>query len=144
MTRRRRILLISLVLACAILIPACAYGYTLYQLGLGRMEGVYPSAEAGMRARIEKSYVGIQRIEIDQAGPNIIDGRYPHVWFVIARVWAEQRADGHALHPNGYDHLGSYYLKVHDGWIYRPEESFPDLIGFFMKVFHLEGNNAGL
>jgi hypothetical protein len=139
MTRRKTILLISLaVMAYAILIPACAYGYTVYQLGLGRREGVYSSPEAGMRARLEKSYVGIQDIQIDYAGPNAFDGSNPHIWFVTARVLAEQRRDGSRLPPTG-DYPGSFYLKVHDGWIYRPEGSFPGLIGFFMKVFHLEG-----
>jgi hypothetical protein len=140
MTRRKIILLLVLAaLAYAILIPACAYGYTLYQLGLGRQEGVYPSPEEGMRARLEDAYIGIQRIEIDHAGPNAFDGSNPHIWFVTARVWADQRSDGHALHPNGYDYPGSFFLKVHDGWIHRPEGSFPELIGYFMKVFHLEG-----
>jgi len=140
MTRRRIIWLLVLVaLAYAILIPACAYGYTVFQLGLGRLEGVYPNAEAGMRSRLEKSYVGIQDIQIDHAGTNSFDGSNPHIWFVTAQVYAERRADGSSLHPNGYDFPGSFFLKVHDGWIYRPEGSFPELIGFFMKVFHLEG-----
>jgi hypothetical protein len=140
MTRRKIILLLVLAaLAYAILIPACAYGYTLYQLGLGRQEGVYPSPEEGMRLRLEDAYIGIQRIEIDHAGPNAHDGSNPHIWFVTARVYADQRADGHALHPNGYDYPGSFFLKVHDGWIHRPEGSFPELIGYFMKAFHLEG-----
>jgi hypothetical protein len=140
MTRRKTILLVSLALvACVILIPACAYGYTVFQLGLGRLEGVYPSPEEGMRSRIEDSYVGIQRIDIDYAGPNAHDGSNPHIWFVTARVYAEQRGDGSSLHPNGYDNPGSFYLKVHDGWIHRPEGSFPELIGFLMKMFHLEG-----
>jgi hypothetical protein len=140
MARRKTILLVSLaVLAWVILIPACGYGYTLFQLGLGRLDGVYPSPEEGMRAKIENSYVGIQRIEIDHAGPNAHDGSNPHIWFVTARVWADQRADGHTLHPNGFDYPGSFYLKVHDGWIYRPEGSFPELTGFLMRVFHLEG-----
>ena len=139
MTRRKTILLLCLaVMAYAILIPACAYGYTIFQLGLGRLEGVYPSPEEGMRTRLEDSYIGIQRIEIDHAGPNAFDGSNPHIWFVVARVLAEQRRDGSRLPPTG-DYPGSFYLKVHDGWIHRPEGSFPGLIGFFMKVFHLEG-----
>ena len=139
MSRRKIILLIGLaVMAYAILIPACAYGYTIFQLGLGRLEGVYPSPEEGMRTRLEDSYIGIQRIEIDHAGPNAFDGSNPHIWFVVARVLAEQRRDGSRLPPTG-DYPGSFYLKVHDGWIHRPEGSFPGLIGFFMKVFHLEG-----
>jgi len=57
MTRRKTVLLISLaVTACVILIPACAYGDTFFQLGLGRLEGVYPTPEEGMRIKIEKSY----------------------------------------------------------------------------------------
>lgn len=139
MTRRKTILLLVLAaLAYAILIPACAYGYTIYQLGLGRLEGVYSSPEEGMRLRLEDSYIGIQRIEIDHAGPNAFGGSNPHIWFVVARVLAEQRCDGSRLPPTG-DYPGSFYLKVHDGWIHRPEGSFPELIGFFMKVFHLEG-----
>ena len=130
MTRRKTILLICLaVMAYAILIPACAYGYTIFQLGLGRLEGVYPSPEEGMRTRIEDSYIGIQDIQIEHAGPNAFDGSNPHIWFVVARVFAEQRRDGSRLPPTG-DYPGSFYLKVHDGWIYRPEGSFPTLSAF--------------
>lgn len=140
MTRRKTILLVSLaVLAWIILIPACAYGYTLYQLGQGRLDGVYSSPEEGMRLKLEKSYEGIQNIQIDHAGPNSFDGSNPHIWFVTARVWAERRADGYVLQPGESDFPGSFFLKVHDGWIYRPEGSFPELTGILMKVFHLEG-----
>jgi hypothetical protein len=137
--RRKTILLISLaVIAWAILIPACAYSYTVFQLGLGRLEGVFPSPEEGMRSRLEKSYIGIQDIQIEHAGPNSFDGSNPHIWFVTARVFGEQRRYGSRLPPTG-DYPGSFFLKVHDGWIHRPEGSFPEAIGFFMKVFHMEG-----
>jgi hypothetical protein len=62
----------------------------------------------------------------------------PHIWFRLLKGMLSGGRRSFA-HPNGYDFPGSFYLKVHDGWIHRPEGSFPELIGLFMKVFHLEG-----
>jgi hypothetical protein len=140
MTRRKTILLLCLAAqAYAVLLPACAYGYTIFQLGLGRLEGVYPSPEAGIRSLIESTYTGLQRVEIEYAGTNSFDGSFPHVWYVIARVWADPHPDGQPLNPSVYDSPQSFFLKVHDGWIHIPEGAMPELIGLAMQVFHLEG-----
>lgn len=140
MTRRKTILLLVLAaIGYAILIPTCAYSYTVFQLGLGRLEGVYPSPEAGMRSLIEDSYSDVQHIEIEYAGTNSFDGSMPHVWYVIAHVWRGPQTAGQPLDPNDYEGPGSFFLKVHDGWVHIPEGAFPEIIGLAMQVFHLEG-----
>jgi len=111
--------------------------YTTAQLTVARSKGIYPSPEVGMRGLIAAGYVGIQKIEIVRAGINAFDGSDPHVWYVIAKVWADQRADGNAV-GNGqkdYDVPGSYFIRVKEGWVHMPEGAFPELIGFWMKVF---------
>jgi len=108
-------------------------------LEAAKAEGVHATLEEGMRARIASSYTGVERIEIDHAGTNSFDGSNPHVGFVSARVWAAQRADGNALHGQGYDYPGSYFLQVRDGWVHMPEGRLPEVIGFLMRLFHYDG-----
>jgi hypothetical protein len=113
--------------------------YTTFQLQVAESRGVYPSAEAGMRAKIENGYVGIEKIIIDHAGTNSFDGDAPHVWYVSARVWADERVGGAAV-GNGridYDNPGSFYIHTKAGWVFVPEGAFPELIGFGMQVFKL-------
>jgi len=119
----------------------CSWIYTTSQLRDAREDGIYSSAEEGMRDRIAKSYVEPERYQIISAGTNSFDGRYPHVWYVIACVRGGHRVDGS---PTGskkhdYDQPGSFFLNTKDGWVYMPEGAFPELIGFWMDVFGLAG-----
>ena len=108
-------------------------------LALAKMEGIYPSAEEGFRSRLQRSYTGIERIEIEHAGPNSFDGSNPHVWFVAGKVWAAQRSNGEPLHSKGYDFPGSYFLRVREGWVHVPEGRLPELVGAWMRLFHYSG-----
>jgi hypothetical protein len=115
-----------------------AWFYTTSTLNEARKDGVYPSAKEGMQALVEKGYVGIHELEIN-ASVNAHDGSNPHVWFAVAKVKADHRIDGSALGKSGYDFPGVYFLHVKDGWVYVGEGSFPEVVGFWMKVFNLAG-----
>ena len=97
--RRRRDLLLGLALAlpmAALLVAVFltfTWGYTTVRLELAKREGIYPTAEDAMRAHIARHWRGIERVEIEYAGPNEKDGSDPHVWFVMAKVWAARRGD---------------------------------------------------
>lgn len=134
---------IGFVLLIAILLTglcaACGRIYSLAQLGGARQKGMYPNAVAGMQALIAQGYRGVQKVEIEYSGPNSFSGRQPHVWFVVAKVWADSRADGRPIHEQGYDLPGSFFLRVNEGWVHLPEDAFPMVIGFFMDLFGLEG-----
>lgn len=132
-------LLILLILPFTMV--GCGWFYTITQLQIARARGIYPSAEAAMRAKIAAGYVGIHQIEITYAGTNSFDGSDPHVWFVSAKVWADKRSDGSSVAnlTHDYDFPGSFFLHVKEGWVHVPEEALPRLIGFWMKVFGLVG-----
>jgi hypothetical protein len=115
------------------------WAYTTAKLTLARSEGVYASAELGMRTRLERAYVGISRLDILYAGPNSFDGSQPHVWYVIAEVRARTRAGGSGLGVSGCDAPGSFFLETADGWVHVPEGAFPEVVGFWMRVFGLAG-----
>ena len=65
--------------------------YTLIIMRWAINQGTYPTAEQGMIQRANTYYEEIEKIEIKYAGPNCIDGKQPHVWYVIARIWAESK-----------------------------------------------------
>jgi hypothetical protein len=118
--------------------------YTTTALHAARAEGLYASAEEGMRSRIARYYTGFDRYQIIYAGTNSFDGSIPHVWYVIACVWGGRRVDGS---PTGsdrhvYDQLGSFFLDTRNGWVFIPEGAFPGFLGFWMKVFGQAGPGA--
>lgn len=136
-SQKRIILIITLVV---LLLPIACIGlswlYAEFRLQAALRDEIYSTAEEGMLELISQGYRGIQQVEIDYAGPNWPEGRNPHMWFVTARVWAEQRSDGkkpgNKLHD--YDYLGSYFLHAKDGWVHMSEGAFPELVGFWMKI----------
>ena len=79
------------------------WGYTTVRLELAKREGIYPTAEDAMRAHIARHWRGIEQVEIEYAGPNEKDGSDPHVWFVMAKVWAARRGDLTLVGGRGYD-----------------------------------------
>ncbi|MCL4561589.1 MAG: hypothetical protein M1281_13375 [Chloroflexi bacterium] len=134
-------LLLAIVLGIwqwALLFVGGSWYYTVTNLERARKNGVYASPEAGIRAIIAKSYLGIQKIEIEHAGTNSFDGSNPHVGFAIARVWADRRSDGTLLPVSG-DFPGSFFLQMKDGWVHVGEGYFPEFIGFWMKIFGMAG-----
>ena len=121
------------------LILLSAWSYTSLQLALARSQGVYPSAEEGMRELLETGYIGITRLDILYAGPDSSTGRQPHVWYVMAEVRASRRADGSELGVRGCDGPGSFFIQTNEGWVHMPEGAFPKVVGQWMDVFGLAG-----
>lgn len=125
-----------------LLIPlffAGSWVYATGQLTLAKANGIYATPEEGMEQEIikgaEKSPV--ERVEIITAGVNANDGSQPHVWFVRAWIFADQRPDGRPT-ERGYGG-GSYFLRVKEGWVHVPEGAFPEFIGWVMTLYGLEG-----
>ena len=142
--RRRRNLLLGLALALpmtALLMAvflSFTWGYTTVRLELAKREGIYPTAEDAMRAHIARHWRGIEQVEIEYAGPNEKDGSDPHVWFVMAKVWAARRGDLTLVGGRGYDSAGSFFLRVQEGWVHVSEGAFPEFVGFGMKLFDID------
>ena len=138
---KNKIWLIVFSVLVLLLIPLVCAGsawlYTTTQLAVAKSRGIYESPEAGMLAMIEKSYRDVSQVTIEYSGPNSSNGKLPHVWFVVARVYADQRADGKPVGNNrtGYDYPGSFYIKIREGWVHVSEGAFPVFIGRMMEVF---------
>jgi hypothetical protein len=134
-----KFLVVLAVLAnLSLVIVGEAWFYTTRTLDRARTFGVYPSAKEGMQALVEKGYVGIHEVVI-HASTNSFDGSNPHIWFATARVSADKRADGSSLGQSGYDFPGVFFLHAKDGWVFVGEGYFPEIVGFWMKVFDLAG-----
>jgi len=121
------------------LILLSAWSYTSLQLAPARSQGVYPSAEEGMRQLLETGYIGITRLDILYAGPDSSTGRQPHVWYVMAEVRATRRAEGPQLGDHVCDVPGLFFIQTSGGWVQMPEAAFPELVGLWMNVFGLAG-----
>lgn len=133
------IIMIVIVLWLSLVLTFSGWIYTTTRLETARSEGIYPSAEAAMLARLDRAYLGVSSVDILYAGPNSFDGSQPHIWYVIAEVHASRRAGGEALGANGCDAPGSFFLETTDGWVHVPEGAFPEIVGFWMNVFGLAG-----
>jgi hypothetical protein len=139
---------------CASLIAMCivavalgsvfgSWYFTTSRLNSARSIGVFPSPSEGMLTLIDSGWIGIQEARIVDAAPETAPGGGPHVWFVVACVWAESRADGSPVGSptHGFDAPGSYFVDTHEGWVLMPETSHPLFVGFWMRVFGLAGND---
>jgi hypothetical protein len=115
--------------------------YTTSVLRAAHMGGTFASAEDGMHALIAKGYVQPDDVQIIYAGTNSFDGSSPHVWYVIACVWGDTRADGSPVgtKKHVYDQPGTFFLATKEGWVQVGEGYFPEFLGFWMKVYGLAG-----
>lgn len=123
------------------LVLISSWTYTNIQLHFASERGIFSSAEEGMRDFIAKNYVAPDKYQIIYAGTNSFDGSSPHVWYVIACVWGGHRLDGSSpgSERHAYDQPGIFFLNAKEGWVFMPEGAFPELLGFWMKVFNLAG-----
>ena len=112
---------------------------TVTQLAIN--QGAYITAEVGMLERTLPYYVNVEKYEIIYAGPNSFDGSQPHVWYVMARIWAEKTIDGRPVgfHGKNFETPGHFYLHTKQGWVQISEGLFPVYLGFWMKAFGLAG-----
>jgi hypothetical protein len=126
-------------LYAAVVVLYYSWWHTTTQLSISAAQGIFPTAEEGMRQLVSRGYVGIEDMEIAYAGPNSFTGASPHVWYVIAEVRAASRV-GPASNTSGVcDGPGSFFLNTEDGWVHVPEGAFPEMIGFWMRVYGLAG-----
>ena len=134
---RRKKLLLSGAIATLVsgVILTTIWVYSAGQLRVLKGRGVYANPEDGMRTLIASSYCGVNKVKIVHSGREIFDD----LWFVEARVWAEQRADGKGFSGREYDNPGSFFLRVQNGWVLVPEGKFPEVIAFCKWLFGLSG-----
>ena len=118
---------------------ASAWVYTVGTLAAAKREGVYATPAEAMQARVRRSWIDVEEVEIVRAGPNAFDGSKRHVWFVTAKVWADRRGDGKPIGYRGYDLAGSFFVQVKDGWVHVSEGSLPVLLGTLMQLFDYWG-----
>lgn len=132
--------LVALLIITIVLFSA-TWVYAAGVSALLRSQGVYASAEDGMRALIARSYLHPTDTQIIYAGTNSWDGSQPHVWYVIACVWGGRRADGSPVGTpkHVYDQPGTFFIDTRDGWVFAPEGVFPEWLGFWMQFYGLAG-----
>lgn len=135
--------IIVLVATAIWFVPRGLRLYAGFQIEKAKQEGIFPTAEAGMRSLIAGTYDAIERVEIDQAGTNSFDGSDAHIWFVQARVYTPRRADGRSTGDRGYDNPGSFFIHISDGWVHVPEGAFPELVGWVTARFEMYGCDKG-
>jgi hypothetical protein len=144
-----KLLRVGLIAICII---AVTLGFTLWswsfttsRLNSARSIGIFPSPSEGMLTLVHSGWTGIQEARIVHAAPETFLGGEPHVWYVIACVWAESRADGSQVgsSTHDFDFPGSYFVDTQEGWVLMPEASLPLFVGFWMKVFGLAGDGGG-
>src|SRR5512143_1528933 len=126
---------------CILFVFTLTWAYAAGTLALLSGRGVYPSAEDGMRALIERGYVNPDDYQIIYAGTNSFDGSQPYVWYVIACVWGGTREDGSPVGSarHIYDQPGVFFINTRDGWVLAPEGVFPVTLGYWMDLYGLAG-----
>lgn len=138
--------ILGLALGAALVLAVLCSLYTVFALQWAESRGVYASPQEGATARAYEGYCGVERVEITHASTNSFDGSNPHVWYVMFTVYARSRPPcdkvtaANALHNGTYESGGSFYLNSKKGWVYMPEGWFPGLIGFWMRVWGMEGS----
>ncbi len=145
--RKRLVLPVTLVviLAAFLCCAAAPIWYTYAALNWARSQGIYRTPQEGVIDRAYRGYCGVEKVEIEQATTNSFDGSNPHIWYVIFKVSAKNRAPCDPQHPGQpllnqtYEGGGNFYLNVKDGWVMMPEGFFPEFIGNWMKVLNLAG-----
>ena len=119
-----------------------AWIFTMSRINFARSIGVFPSPAEGMLTQVRSGWIGIQEARIVQAVPETALGGGPHVWFVVACVWAESKADGSPVGSptHDFDAPGWYLLDTHEGWVLMNEDSAL-FVGFWMRIFGLAGDD---
>jgi hypothetical protein len=146
MLRSSKLLRVGLIaigiLAIALSFTFVSWSFTTSRLNAARSIGIFPSPSEGMLTLVHSGYVGIQEARIVHAVPDTAPGGGPHIWFVIACVWADSRADGSPVGSgtHDFDFPGSYFVNIQEGWVLMPETSLPLFVGFWMRIFGLAGD----
>jgi len=109
------------------------YTHSKLQLTILQSKVVYPTPEEGILSLVHNNYYNIQKVEIVYSDSELFDNLY----FVEAHVWADSRSDGKGFRSRDYDNLGSFFLRMQNGWVFVPEGKFPEVIAFGMQLFNL-------
>jgi hypothetical protein len=141
---KRNWLVPAIILAVILVCNTFPWLYTSAALNWARREGVYATPKEGVRARANRWFCDVERVNINLASTNSFDGSNPHVRYVTWTVYAKSHSpcDGMNLGEPLYNQTyqgGQFYLSTKDGWVMMPEELFPEYIGYWMKVFNLAG-----
>lgn len=142
-SKLRRVGLIAIfVIAAAFTFLLGSWFFSTSRINYARSIGVFPSPAEGMLTQVRSGWIGIQEARIVQAVPETAPGGGPHVWFVVACVWAESKADGSPVGSptHDFDAPGSYFVDTHEGWVMMPGDSTL-FVGFWMKIFGLAGDD---
>ena len=131
----RSILIALLVLGACAGVILLSRAYTIMILSQGSRLGAFPTAEEGMRALAAKTFPEEEDIQILYAGPNARDGSFPFIWYVIAEV-RTPLTPGERVHCQA---PGSFFLQTRQGWVHVSEGAFPEIVGFWMRIFGLAG-----
>ena len=128
-------LLLSVALSALLtgIVLTAIYTYSATQVRALSSQTAYANPEDGMRALIADSYTGVSKVEILHADKEIFED----LWFVEARVRAASRVDGKAFSGQDSDNPGSFFLRVHNGWVFVPEGKCPELIALGVWLFGL-------
>jgi hypothetical protein len=145
MRRKPTWLVVGTILMVILACPAISGLYTIAALNWARKEGIYATPVEGVIANANRWYCDVQRVTIEHASTNSLDGSSPHVWYVVWRVYANHHAPcdsenpGKPLHHQTYESGGQFYLNMKDGWVMMPEGMFPQFIGEWMGILQLDG-----
>ena len=134
MSKRKIIFIIFAVIILivgAILIST--WVYSTEQLQVRKGQEVYVTPEKGAQELIARYYSGVNKVEIVHAGQEIFED----LWFVETPVWASKRTDGKGFSNRDYDKPGWFFLHVENGWVFVPENKFPEIIAFGKWLYGL-------
>lgn len=140
----RVVLIVLGVVAFALGLIAWSWYFTTSRLNASAQSiGVFSSPEEGMLTLVHSGWSGIQEARIVHAVPETALGGGPHVWYVIACVWAKSRADGSSVGSptHDFDAPGNYFVDTHEGWVLIRGDFSPLIVGFWMKIFGLAGDD---
>ncbi len=135
----RRILWIGMVLAALVpLYFVSIYAYAASRIALAMNQGVYPTVEAALIGTYSLGYGGAKVVSVEniQTGPNYRSGQMPFLWFGTATVKLDRIPRGS---NRAYFWGGSYFMHTREGWVFMPESSFPEFVGWVMELYHMEG-----
>ena len=129
----------SIALIVLALMAFCAlapWAFATAQIELAKSEGIYASPEEAIITRHSEGWGGARVVSIEnvRARPNRRDGM-DHVWFGGARVTYDRVPAG-GRHDS-YE-MGSFYIRVRDGWVHVPEGALPELVGRLMLIYNIE------
>ena len=122
-SKLRRVGLIAIfAIAVAFTFILGSWFFTMNRINSARSIGVFPSPAEGMLTQVRSGWIGIQEARIVQAVPETALGGGPNVWFVVACVWAESKADGSTVGSptHDFDAPASYFVDTHEGWVMMP------------------------